>query len=45
MDMGAPALRATFARIFCPYSAFTYLVEESDRQSFLGWVVSALAPG
>jgi SAM-dependent methyltransferase len=45
MDMRAPALRGTFGRIFCPYSAFTYLVEESDRQAFLGWAVSALAPG
>jgi len=45
MDMRAPALRATFARIFCPYSAFTYLVEESGQQALLRWVVSALAPG
>ncbi len=45
MDMRAPALRATFARIFSPYSVFTYLVEESERQAFLRWVVSGLAPG
>jgi len=45
MDMRALALRGTFARIFCPYSAFTYLVEESEQVELLRWVASALAPG
>jgi len=44
MDMRAPALRGPFARIFCPYSAFTYLVEEADQDRLLRWVASSLAP-
>src|SRR4029077_18187649 len=43
MDMRAPALRGPFARIFCPYSVFTYLVEETDQDRLLRWVASSLA--
>ncbi len=44
MDMGTPALSASFAAILCPFSAFTYLVEDSERAAALGFVRGALAP-
>ena len=46
MDMARPALAAArFAAVLCPFSAFTYLLDEADRRIALGFVRDALAPG
>jgi SAM-dependent methyltransferase len=44
-DMRVYAARRRFARIFCPYSAFTYLVADEDQAAVLQRVRSGLAPG
>ncbi len=49
MDMGkwslATQFSARFAAIFCPFSAFTYLVDEDHRASMLAGARACLAPG
>jgi SAM-dependent methyltransferase len=49
MDMGkwsiATPYSARFAAILCPFSAFTYLVDDDDRTRMLAGVRACLAPG
>jgi ubiquinone/menaquinone biosynthesis C-methylase UbiE len=45
MDMARPALAGRFAAVLCPFSAFTYLLEDSDRRAVLDFVRQILAPG
>jgi SAM-dependent methyltransferase len=45
MDMGFPAFAGEFAVILCPFSAFTYLIEERARSAVLDFVCNALMPG
>jgi SAM-dependent methyltransferase len=45
MDMAAPSFAAQFAVILCPFSAFTYLVEDDARAAVLEFVHRALRPG
>ena len=44
MDMRDAPLRASFATVLCPYSAFTYLLHAADRRSTLDRVRDLLAP-
>jgi SAM-dependent methyltransferase len=44
MDMRAAAFGARFAAALCPYSAFTYLLDEGDQLGVLGLVRAQLAP-
>ena len=44
MDMARPALASRFAAVLCPFSAFTYLLEDHDRSTALAFVRRALAP-
>jgi len=43
MDMKDLGISETFSLILCPYSAFTYLLEESDRSRFLSGVCELLS--
>lgn len=43
-DMSAFALRARFSLIICPFSAFTYLVEDADQSAALAAVRQHLEP-
>lgn len=45
MDMRRVAFRTSFGAVICPYSAFTYLVDESERACALERVREHLAPG
>jgi SAM-dependent methyltransferase len=45
MDMREAAFGARFAAVLCPYSAFTYLVEEPEQLRVLRRVRAHLAPG
>jgi SAM-dependent methyltransferase len=45
MDMGRWSLAGRFAAIFCPFSAFTYLVDDDDRARMLAGVRACLAHG
>lgn len=45
MDMARPALVARFGVVLCPFSAFTYLVDNADRAAALDFVRHTLAPG
>jgi ubiquinone/menaquinone biosynthesis C-methylase UbiE len=45
MNMAQPALAGTFAAVLCPFSAFTYLLEDRDRQAALAFIRRALRPG
>jgi SAM-dependent methyltransferase len=42
MDMGQPGFAGPFAAILCPFSAFTYLIAEADRDRALGAIKRAL---
>jgi SAM-dependent methyltransferase len=44
MDMSACAFNAHFAFILCPYSAFTYLVDQSSQAKTLANIRSHLVP-
>jgi SAM-dependent methyltransferase len=44
MDMARPALAGRFAAVLCPFSAFTYLLDDADRHAVLAFVAGALAP-
>lgn len=43
MDMGRPGFAGPFAAILCPFSAFTYLIAEADRDRALAAIRGALA--
>jgi SAM-dependent methyltransferase len=43
-DMGAPSVDGRFSAVVCPFSAFTYLVDNADRSAMLAWVRHLLAP-
>jgi SAM-dependent methyltransferase len=43
MDMGRPGFAGPFAAILCPFSAFTYLIAEDDRDRALAAIRNALA--
>ena len=45
MDMARPALAGRFRVVLCPFSAFTYLLEDSDRRNALEFVRQQLVPG
>ena len=45
MDMARPALDGRFAAVLCPFSAFTYLLDDGDRRAALAFVRRVLAPG
>jgi cyclopropane fatty-acyl-phospholipid synthase-like methyltransferase len=45
MDMGRWNLATQFDAILCPFSAFTYLVDDEDRSRMLAGVRACLAPG
>ena len=45
MDMARPGLAGPFSAVICPFSAFTYLLQDNDRQAALAFVASVLAPG
>jgi SAM-dependent methyltransferase len=45
MDMKHLGISERFSLILCPYSAFTYLVDEPDRSRFLSDVCRLLAAG
>jgi SAM-dependent methyltransferase len=44
MDMGRPGFAGPFAAILCPFSAFTYLIDETARARALAAIRAALAP-
>jgi SAM-dependent methyltransferase len=43
MDMGRPGFAGPFAAILCPFSAFTYLLAEADRDRALSAIRGATA--
>lgn len=45
MDMARPGLEGPFSAVICPFSAFTYLLQDDDRQAVLAFVARVLAPG
>jgi len=45
MDMKDLGISETFSLVLCPYSAFTYLLEEADRSKFLSRVSHLLSAG
>jgi SAM-dependent methyltransferase len=45
MDMKDLGISETFSLVLCPYSAFTYLLEEADRTKFLSRVSHLLSSG
>jgi SAM-dependent methyltransferase len=45
MDMGRWGIAERFDAILCPFSAFTYLVDDGDRARMLAGVRDCLAPG
>jgi hypothetical protein len=45
MDMKDLGISEAFSLILCPYSAFTYLLEEADRSRFLSRVCHLLSAG
>ena len=45
MDMARPALEGRFAAVICPFSAFTYLLEDADRERALAFAARTLLSG
>jgi ubiquinone/menaquinone biosynthesis C-methylase UbiE len=45
MDMARPGLEGPFSAVICPFSAFTYLLQDGERQAALAFVAGVLAPG
>lgn len=45
MDMGRPGFAGPFAAILCPFSAFTYLIAEAERERALAAIRAALVRG
>ena len=43
MDMARPAIRGCFAAVLCPFSAFTYLLEDDERRAALAFMRRVLS--